>query len=137
MMDKRSLLHKYFPGIRDFREVQEPTIDALLEGNNVLCLMPTGGGKSLIYQIAGLAMEKTTLVISPLVALMSQQCEQLAEKGISAINFSGMDYRYYIPSTIRAVEGYGEKRHLVQLDRCQENPRCYNCEVNLYFYKST
>ena len=87
------MLKKYFPGIPDFREVQEPTIDALIAGNNVLCLMPTGGGKSLIYQIAGLALEKTTLVVSPLVALMSQQCEQLAGKGIPAINFSGMDYR--------------------------------------------
>ena len=87
------MLNKYFPGISDFREVQEPTIDALIDGNNVLCLMPTGGGKSLIYQIAGLALEKTTLVVSPLVALMSQQCEQLAGKGIPAINFSGMDYR--------------------------------------------
>lgn len=92
-MDKRELLKKYFPGIRDFREVQEPTIDALIGGENVLCLMPTGGGKSLIYQIAGLAIEKTTLVISPLVALMNQQCEQLAGKGISAINFSGLDYK--------------------------------------------
>ena len=92
-IDKKDLLNKYFPGITEFREVQEPTIDALIEGQNVLCLMPTGGGKSLIYQIAGLAMEKTTLVISPLVALMNQQCEQLVAKGISAINFSGMDYR--------------------------------------------
>ena len=92
-MEKRELLKKYFPKIDDFREVQEPTIDALLDGDNVLCLMPTGGGKSLIYQIAGLATGKSTLVISPLVALMNQQCEQLAQKGISAINFSGMDYR--------------------------------------------
>ena len=87
------MLKKYFPGISDFREVQEPTIDALISGSNVLCLMPTGGGKSLIYQIAGLALEKATLVISPLVALMNQQCDQLAKKGIPAINFSGMDYR--------------------------------------------
>lgn len=92
-MDKRELLNKYFPKIDGFREVQEPTIDALISGDNVLCLMPTGGGKSLIYQIAGLALEKATLVVSPLVALMNQQCEQLVEKGISAVNFSGMDYR--------------------------------------------
>lgn len=92
-MDKKELLRKYFPNIPDFREVQEPTIDALLNGENVLCLMPTGGGKSLIYQIAGMAMEKTTVVISPLVALMSQQCTQLASKGIAAVNFSGLDYR--------------------------------------------
>ena len=92
-MDKYELLKHYFPKISDFREVQEPTIDALISGENVLCLMPTGGGKSLIYQIAGMALEKTTLVISPLVALMAQQCAQLLSKGIFAINFSGMDYR--------------------------------------------
>ena len=92
-MNKYELLQKFFPKISGFREVQEPTIDALISGENVLCLMPTGGGKSLIYQIAGLALEKSTLVISPLVALMAQQCSKLLEKGISAINFSGMDYR--------------------------------------------
>lgn len=92
-MNKYELLKTYFPKISGFREVQEPTIDALISGENVLCLMPTGGGKSLIYQIAGMAMEKTTVVISPLVALMSQQCSKLLERGISAINFSGMDYR--------------------------------------------
>ena len=92
-MNKHELLQAFFPNISEFREVQEPTIDALISGENVLCLMPTGGGKSLIYQIAGMAMEKTTLVISPLVALMSQQCSQLLSRGISATNFSGMDYR--------------------------------------------
>lgn len=92
-MDKRVLLKKYFPKIDDFYEVQERAIDALNNEDNVLCLMPTGKGKSLIYQIAGLAIEKATLVISPLVALMSQQCGQLTEIGLPAINFSGMDYR--------------------------------------------
>ena len=92
-MDKKELLKKYYPKISDFHDVQEPAIDALLSGANVLCLMPTGGGKSLIYQIAGLAKEKATLVVSPLVALMNQQCGQLAGKGIPAINFSGMDYK--------------------------------------------
>lgn len=92
-MDKNELLKKYFPGIPDFRDVQEHTIDALISGENVLCLMPTGGGKSLIYQIAGMALGKSTLVISPLVALMNQQSDQLIGKGIRAINFPGMDYR--------------------------------------------
>ena len=92
-MDKHELLKEHFPKIDDFRGIQEPTIDTLVDGENVLSLMPTGGGKSLIYQIAGLAIGKTTLVISPLVALMSQQCDQLNEKGLASINFSGMDYR--------------------------------------------
>lgn len=92
-MDKYDLLRRYFPKVEAFRSVQELAIDSLMAGENVLCLMPTGGGKSLIYQIAGLLSGKTTLVISPLVALMSQQCEQLKLQGLSAINFSGMDYR--------------------------------------------
>ena len=93
IMDKRELLKKYFPKVEDFRGVQEPAIDALIADEKVLCLMPTGGGKSLIYQIAGMSVGKATLVISPLVALMSQQCKQLAGLGIPSVNFAGMDYR--------------------------------------------
>lgn len=66
-MDKRELLKKYFPDVKDFRGVQEPTIDVIVEGNKVLCLMPTGGGKSLIYQIAGLSIGKATLLFHRLL----------------------------------------------------------------------
>ena len=89
-MDKRDILKKYFPKIEDFHDIQEPTIDALIDSEKVLCLMPTGGGKSLIYQVAGLLLGKTTLVISPLVALMSQQCKQLTRLGIQSVNLTGM-----------------------------------------------
>ena len=92
-MDKREVLNKYFPKIEDFHDVQETAIDALIDGERVLCLMPTGGGKSLIYQVAGMAIGKATLVISPLVALMSQQCKQMTGLGIQSVNFSGMDYK--------------------------------------------
>ena len=93
IMEKREILNRFFPKIQDFHDVQEPTIDALIAGEKVLCLMPTGGGKSLIYQVAGLAIGKATLVISPLVALMSQQCKQLTSLGLQSVNFAGMDYR--------------------------------------------
>ena len=73
--------------------MQEPAIDALIADEKVLCLMPTGGGKSLIYQVAGLTIGKATIVISPLVALMSQQCREMTSYGLSSVNFSGMDYR--------------------------------------------
>ena len=53
-MEKREILTKYFSKIKDFHDVQETTIDALITGEKVLCLMPTGGGKSLIYQVAGM-----------------------------------------------------------------------------------
>ena len=92
-MTKKEALEKYFKNIKSFADVQEQTIDSVLEGNNVLCLMPTGGGKSLIYQIAGLCIEKTAIIISPLVALMNQQSKEMTDKGISTISFSGMDYK--------------------------------------------
>lgn len=93
MDKKQELLSKYFPKVENFRGVQEPAIDALIDGEKVLCLMPTGGGKSLIYQVAGLAIGKATIIISPLVALMSQQCREMTSYGLSSVNFSGMDYR--------------------------------------------
>ena len=93
MDKKQELLSKYFPKVENFRGVQEPAIDALIADEKVLCLMPTGGGKSLIYQVAGLTIGKATIVISPLVALMSQQCREMTSYGLSSVNFSGMDYR--------------------------------------------
>ena len=90
-MNKQEIIKKYFPNVDSFRGVQEEAIDSLLEGEKVLCLMPTGGGKTLIFQVTGLALEKTTLVISPLVALMEQQSSIMNLNGISALNFSGMD----------------------------------------------
>lgn len=92
-MDKKDYLKKYFPKVEDFRDVQETAIDELIRGEKVLCLMPTGGGKSLIYQVAGLCIEKATLVISPLVALMTQQSQLLNSKGLQSVSFAGMDYR--------------------------------------------
>lgn len=92
-MDKRQVLKDFFPDVEDFRGVQEPAIDAIVSGDKVLCLMPTGGGKSLIYQVAGLCLNKATLVISPLVALMSQQSKQMTALGLSSVNFASMDYR--------------------------------------------
>lgn len=105
-MEKNEVMKKYFPNITEFRGVQEPAIDALIAGENVLCLMPTGGGKSLIYQTAGMMKEKSTLVISPLVALMNQQCSQLVEKGITAVSFSGMDYRKYYKTLTEMAHGH-------------------------------
>ena len=92
-MTKEEALSKYFSDIKGFRDVQGQTIDSILEDHKTLCLMPTGGGKSLIFQIAGLCLQKTVLVVSPLVALMEQQNQKLLEKGIKTAHFSGMDYK--------------------------------------------
>lgn len=75
-MTKEKILLDYF-GIKEFRDKQQETIESLLNGKNTLCLMPTGMGKSLTYQVTALTNGKMALVISPLLALMEQQSDNL------------------------------------------------------------
>ena len=87
------LLQRYW-GFSTFRPLQEDIIQSVLQGNDVLALMPTGGGKSLCYQIPALAKDGLTLVISPLIALMRDQVAALKEKEIKAAAvYSGMTFR--------------------------------------------
>ena len=67
-----------------FREGQEPVVRALLDGRSALAIFPTGGGKSLCYQLPALLLDGLTLVVSPLIALMRDQVDALTAKGISA-----------------------------------------------------
>lgn len=76
-------------GITHYRPGQERTIKALCRGRDVLCIMPTGSGKSLCFQLPGVAMGWVTVVVSPLLALMQDQVRHLQERGISAIMLHG------------------------------------------------
>src|SRR5690606_15438912 len=67
-----------------FRAHQQQVCEALVEGHNALLVMPTGAGKSLCYQLPGLARGGTTLVVSPLIALMDDQVNKLVELGLHA-----------------------------------------------------
>lgn len=91
-MDIHSLLRKYF-GYESFRPGQEEIINSILSGKNALAILPTGGGKSICYQIPALMSERFSIVISPLIALMKDQVDSLNRSGIPAsfIN-SSLDY---------------------------------------------
>ncbi|MEG2947443.1 MAG: DNA helicase RecQ, partial [Bacteroidales bacterium] len=81
--DLNSLLKKYY-GYDSFRPLQLDIIEHVLDGNDALVLMPTGGGKSICYQLPALAREGTVVVISPLLALMKDQVDALRANGIPA-----------------------------------------------------
>jgi ATP-dependent DNA helicase RecQ len=90
-MDKfRQILIKYW-GYSQFRPLQEDVIKAVIEKKDTLALMPTGGGKSITFQIPGIYLEGICIVITPLIALMKDQVEKLIEKKIKAAAiYSGM-----------------------------------------------
>ena len=71
-------------GLERFRAGQREVIEQVLSGRDVLCVMPTGGGKSLCYQLPALLLPGVTLVISPLIALMKDQVDTLNQRGLSA-----------------------------------------------------
>ncbi len=76
--------------LQSFRPGQRDVISAILSGENCLCIMPTGGGKSLCYQLPAVAREGLTLVVSPLIALMKDQVDSLTELGIAATCINSM-----------------------------------------------
>ena len=82
--DPAEVLQHQF-GWSDFREGQPEVIERLLKGDSVLAVFPTGGGKSLCYQLPALMLEGLTVVVSPLIALMKDQIDQLHSRGIAAV----------------------------------------------------
>ncbi len=84
MATSSEILKKYW-GFNSFRPLQEEIINAVLENKNTIALLPTGGGKSLCFQVPALVKEGICIVISPLIALMEDQVNNLKEKGIKAM----------------------------------------------------
>src|ERR1700681_133138 len=90
--DLRALLKKHW-GYSEFRARQEPVVEAILAGRDVAVVMPTGGGKSLCYQLPAVALRRTAVVVSPLIALMQDQAASMREIGVNAAFLnSTLDY---------------------------------------------
>lgn len=89
MQKEAKVILKEFWGYDDFRGSQRSIIDNVISGQDVLALMPTGGGKSICYQVPALAMDGICIVVSPLVALIQDQVKQLKARGIKAIALTG------------------------------------------------
>ena len=86
----QQILNQYW-GHTSFRPLQEDIIFSILEGHDTLALLPTGGGKSICFQVPALANDGICIVISPLIALMKDQVSNLRNKGIPAVSIvSGM-----------------------------------------------
>ncbi|MDL2263838.1 DNA helicase RecQ [Synergistaceae bacterium OttesenSCG-928-I11] len=130
MSPSQTILKKFF-GFDSFRKGQEETIQHILSGRDVLCVMPTGSGKSLCYQIPAMLMEGVTIVLSPLISLMKDQVDALRQNGVraAAIN-SAMEWDDVKPvfRQIRAgetkllyiaperLEGVGFREFLAEID---------------------
>jgi ATP-dependent DNA helicase RecQ len=108
-------------GYNNFRPLQEDIINAVLDGKDTLALLPTGGGKSVCFQVPALAREGLCLVVSPLIALMKDQIENLKQKGIPALAiYSGMSF-VEIKKTLQNA-AYGNYKFLyVSPERLETN----------------
>ena len=120
MPEIQQILKQWF-GFDSFRPLQEEIINSVLSGNDTLALMPTGGGKSLCYQVPALSEKGMCLVISPLIALMKDQVQNLRKKNITAYSiYSGMSRKEVI-HTLQTVVNSNCKFLFVSPERLETN----------------
>ena len=110
MSDIHKILKQYW-GYSKFRPLQEDIIQSILSGKDTLALLPTGGGKSICFQVPAMALEGKCLVISPLIALMKDQVENLNKRGIKAASLHTGMHSTEIERTINKAV-YGDLKFL-------------------------
>ena len=120
MIDKLEVLEKYF-GYKNFRRGQEKIIDEILREKDVLAIMPTGGGKSLCYQIPALILEGITIVISPLISLMKDQVDTLNSMGINSAFLNSSLSTYEFNEVMNGIENKKYKIIYVAPERLHSN----------------
>ena len=126
-MNLKEELQKYF-GHSQFRGSQEEVVKNILTGNDTFVIMPTGAGKSLCYQLPAIISEGTAVVISPLIALMKNQVDQLKGYGINA---------HFLNSTLNKTESNKVKKEVLsgKTKLLYVAPESLGKEENLIFLK--
>ena len=120
MINKLEVLEKYF-GYKSFRRGQERIIDEILKEKDVLAIMPTGGGKSLCYQIPALILDGITIVISPLISLMKDQVDTLNSMGINSAFLNSSLSTYEFNEVMNGIENNKYKIIYVAPERLHSN----------------
>ena len=108
-------------GYDDFRPLQAEIIDRVLSKKNALVIMPTGGGKSICYQIPAMIFSDLTVVVSPLISLMKDQVEQLTELGVSAVCLNSSISQEEYKKNIRLIKQDRAKLFVPSGASLQEN----------------
>ena len=117
---KHQILQNTF-GFEQFRPLQEGVVDKILNGEDVLLILPTGGGKSLCYQLPALLMEGVVVVVSPLLALMQDQIHGLRAKGVYAVMMSSMQNFSEITKTEAGLQSGAAKLVFITPERLQNS----------------
>ena len=101
----RQILKQYW-GYDNFRGIQREIVDSIASGHDTLGLMPTGGGKSVTFQVPALAMDGVCIVVTPLIALMKDQVDHLRQRGImAAAVYSGMSRNEIVTTLENCILG--------------------------------
>lgn len=127
------ILKKYW-GYDQFRPAQEPIVDAILQGKDTLAMLPTGGGKSLCFQVPAMAKEGVCLVISPLISLMEDQVRNLSEKGIPALALTGSIPHYELERLLGNVQSEAYKFVYMAPERLSNELVLYRLQHTLLSY---